>query len=163
MPQGGPAAAAHAAALPTKTVLVIVSYPPIAAWVRDCLATPSQLVITAERVDSALRLAMLVSVDAVVVWPALSGGTVADALEVASAIGGTRSQVPVLIASWVQPCSSRPNIHWMVPPIVAEDLRRTMREMLQARPYATIEHPGLTATSLKAPAEGPPTSLAKAS
>lgn len=110
---------------------MIAGHKPVAEWIRDSLVACSLLVITAEDIDSAVRLQTLIAVDAVVAWPAISGVTIDDVLEMAEAIDRTRRRVPVFLVSWVQRYDAR--AAWVRPPLVADDLQQRVLGSLSGK------------------------------
>ena len=84
----------------------------------------------ARNIDAAVRNMMLIDVDVIIAWPAISGSTVEEILDAADSLGENR-RPPVLIVSWAEPHEITPIDGWIKPPVAAPDLQRRVRRLLQ--------------------------------
>ena len=110
-------------------MLVIAGYGPVAEWIRDCLEHEDYYVAVVGDANAAIRMIMLIGVDMILAWPAVSACTVEDVQGVADALGAA-ARVPVLFASWFAPHGLRPRDGWVKVPLSAVDLRLRVRHLL---------------------------------
>lgn len=106
-----------------QTILVMAGYQPAAEWICRCLEVDGFLPVRAKDADEALRMALLLEIDLIVAWPAISG---CRHEEVLAAVGGhpRADGIPVLFAAFQRPWGLRPMDDWIKVPLAADELRR---------------------------------------
>jgi hypothetical protein len=124
----------------TQTILVMAGYGRLARWVCRCLVIDGHLPATAKDPHDALRMALLLKIDLIVAWPAISGCESEEVLAVVDTyLGG--DEIPVLFAAFQRPSRLRSVDDWIKVPVVADDLRRKVRCLLDRAPPRELELP----------------------
>jgi hypothetical protein len=122
----------------TPTILIMAGYGRVARWVCRCLAIDGHLPATAKDAHDALRMALLLKTDLIVAWPAISG---CGSEEVLAAVDAhpEGDEIPVLFAAFQRPWGLRSVDDWIKVPLVADDLRRKVRCLLDRAPPRELE------------------------
>ncbi len=113
-----------------QTILVMAGYRPLGEWMCRCLEADGHSPVLAKDHDETLRIALLLDIDLLIAWPAVSSCTIDEFLAAVSAHPGGKS-FPVLVVGFHTPlyryeCAPE----WIRPPLNADEFLSKVRLLL---------------------------------
>ena len=112
------------------TILVMAGYRPISEWMRRCLEADGHSVALAKDHHETLRMVLLLDIDLLIAWPAMSGCTIDEFLAAVSAHPVGKRHPVLVVGFQLSSLGFDSAIEWIRAPLTVDDLLSKVRLVL---------------------------------